>query len=109
MAQNNNAPEQDINQLLKVRREKLQDLQDNGKDPFQITKYDVTHHSQEIKDNYDTLEGKTVSIAGRMMFKRVIFLSESTDYNFSTSLKQFNCFNGVPKGRTLITPFPLPP
>ena len=55
--------EQDINQLLKVRREKLQDLQENGKDPFQITKYDVTHHSQEIKDNYDSLEGKTVTIA----------------------------------------------
>lgn len=72
MAQNNNALEQDINQLLKVRREKLQDLQENGKDPFQITKYDVTHHSQEIKDNYDELEGKTVSIAGRMMFKRVM-------------------------------------
>lgn len=72
MAQNNNAQEQDINQLLKVRREKLQDLQENGKDPFQITKYDVTHHSQEIKDNYDELEGKTVSIAGRMMFKRVM-------------------------------------
>lgn len=72
MAQNNNAPEQDINQLLKVRREKLQDLQENGKDPFRITKYDVTHHSQEIKDNYDELEGKTVSIAGRMMFKRVM-------------------------------------
>ncbi len=64
--------EQDINQLLKVRREKLQDLQENGKDPFQITKYDVTHHSQEIKDNYDSLEGKTVTIAGRMMFKRVM-------------------------------------
>ena len=72
MAQNNNGQEQDINQLLKVRREKLQDLQENGKDPFQITKYDVTHHSQEIKDNYDELEGKTVSVAGRMMFKRVM-------------------------------------
>ncbi len=72
MAQNNNAPEQDINQLLKVRREKLQELQENGKDPFQITKYDVTHHSAEIKDNYDTLEGQTVSVAGRMMFKRVM-------------------------------------
>ena len=72
MAQNNNAPEQDINQLLKVRREKLKELQENGKDPFQITKYDVTHHSQEIKDNYDELEGKSVSIAGRMMFKRVM-------------------------------------
>ena len=72
MAQNNNGQEQDINQLLKVRREKLQDLQENGKDPFQITKYDVTHHSQEIKDNYDELEGKTVSVAGRVMFKRVM-------------------------------------
>ena len=72
MAQNNNGQEQDINQLLKVRREKLQDLQENGKDPFQITKYDVTHHSQEIKDNYAELEGKIVSVAGRMMFKRVM-------------------------------------
>lgn len=72
MAQNNNPQEQDLNQLLKVRREKLQELQENGKDPFQITKYDVTNHSQEIKDNYETLEGQTVSIAGRMMFKRVM-------------------------------------
>ncbi len=63
---------QDINQLLKVRREKLAALQENGKDPFQITKYDVTHHSQEIKDNYDALEGKTVSIAGRVMSKRIM-------------------------------------
>ena len=57
---------------MKVRREKLQDLQERGKDPFQITKYDMTHHSMEIKDNFDELEGKTVSIAGRMMFKRVM-------------------------------------
>ena len=64
--------EQDINQLLKVRREKLANLQAEGKDPFVITKYDVTHHSMEIKDNYDTLEGKKVSVAGRMMFKRVM-------------------------------------
>ena len=64
--------EQDINQLLKVRREKLANLQAEGKDPFVITKYDVTHHSMEIKDNYDTLEGKEVSVAGRMMFKRVM-------------------------------------
>ena len=64
--------EQDINQLLKVRREKLENLQAEGKDPFVITKYDVTHHSMEIKDNYDTLEGKEVSVAGRMMFKRVM-------------------------------------
>ena len=64
--------EQDINQLLKVRREKLANLQAEGKDPFVITKYDVTHHSMEIKDNYDTLEGEEVSVAGRMMFKRVM-------------------------------------
>ena len=63
---------QDINQLLKVRREKLAALQEAGRDPFQITKYDVTHHSQEIKDNFDALEGKTVSIAGRVMSKRVM-------------------------------------
>lgn len=64
--------EQDINQLLKVRREKLAALQESGKDPFQITKYDVTHHSQEIKENYDALEGKKVSIAGRVMSKRIM-------------------------------------
>ena len=64
--------EQDLNQLLKVRREKLANLQSEGKNPFEITKYDVTHHSMDIKDNYDELEGKEVSIAGRMMFKRVM-------------------------------------
>lgn len=64
--------EQDINQLLKIRREKLADLQANGKDPFQIMKYDVTHHSQEIRDKFEELEGKTVSVAGRMMSKRVM-------------------------------------
>ncbi|MCM1544849.1 MAG: lysine--tRNA ligase [Ruminococcus sp.] len=63
---------QDINQLLKIRRDKLADLQANGKDPFQITKYDVTHHSTDIKDNFDEMEGKTVSVAGRMMLKRVM-------------------------------------
>lgn len=67
-----NAQEQDINQLLKVRREKLANLQEAGKDPFQITKYDVTHHSTDIKENFDELEGKTVRIAGRMMSKRVM-------------------------------------
>lgn len=66
------AQQQDVNQLLKVRREKLANLQSEGKDPFVITKYDVTKHSQEIKDNYDELEGTEVSIAGRMMFKRVM-------------------------------------
>ena len=63
---------QDVNQLLKVRREKLQELQQNGKDPFQITKYDVSHHSQEIKDQFASLENQEVTIAGRMMFKRVM-------------------------------------
>ena len=71
-AQQKNAQEPDLNQLRKVRREKLADLQNNGKDPFIITKYDQTHHSQEIKDHFDELEGKTVSIAGRMMSKRVM-------------------------------------
>ena len=69
---NQNVQEQDIHQLLKVRREKLKELQENGKDPFQITKYDVTHHSVDIKDNFDSLEGQQVSIAGRMMSKRVM-------------------------------------
>ena len=64
--------EQDINQLLKVRREKLAELQANGKDPFVITKYDVEIHSQEIKDRFEELEGKQVSVAGRMMSKRVM-------------------------------------
>ena len=64
--------EQDINQLLKVRREKLAELQENGKDPFVITKYDQTAHSADIRENYAEFEGKEVSIAGRMMSKRVM-------------------------------------
>jgi lysyl-tRNA synthetase class 2 len=64
--------EQDLNQLLKVRREKLAELQASGNDPFEITKYDVTNHSEDIKENFDALEGKTVSVAGRMMSKRVM-------------------------------------
>ncbi len=60
------------NQQIQVRHDKLQELKEAGKDPFQITSYDVTHHSQEVKDNYGELEGKTVSLAGRMMFKRVM-------------------------------------
>ncbi len=67
-----NAPEQDVNQIRKSRREKLKALQEAGKDPFLITKYDVTHHSVDIKDGYDELEGREVSVAGRMMFKRVM-------------------------------------
>ena len=70
--QQKNGQEPDLNQLRKVRREKLAELQQNGKDPFVITKYDQTHHSQEIKDSFDELEGKKVSIAGRMMSKRVM-------------------------------------
>ncbi|MCI1655008.1 MAG: lysine--tRNA ligase [Lachnospiraceae bacterium] len=71
MAKNNGQP-QDLNQILKNRREKFANLQQAGKDPFVITKYDQTHHSQEIKDRYDELEGREVSVAGRMMFKRVM-------------------------------------
>ena len=72
MAEQKKTQEQDLNQLLKVRREKLADLQANGKDPFQITKFDVTHHSMEVKNAFDELEGKTVTLAGRMMSKRVM-------------------------------------
>lgn len=68
----NKNQQQDLNQLLKVRREKLAALQEAGKDPFKITKYDISHHSQDIKDHFDELEGKSVTIAGRMMFKRVM-------------------------------------
>ena len=70
--QQKNTQEPDLNQLKKVRREKLADLQANGQDPFTITKYNQTHHSQEIKDNFGELEGKQVSVAGRMMSKRVM-------------------------------------
>lgn len=70
--QNTKVQEQDIHQLLKVKREKLANLQEAGKDPFQITKYDVTHHSTDIKNNFAQLEGKTVRIAGRVMAKRVM-------------------------------------
>ena len=68
---NSNAPrEQDVSEILKVRRDKLKALQDAGRDPFTVTKFDVTHHTQEIKDNFDALEGKPVSVAGRLMSKR---------------------------------------
>ena len=72
MAGAKNVQEQDLNQLLKIRREKLSELQAAGKDPFQITKYDVTHHSSDIKENYDTMEGQIVRVAGRVMQKRVM-------------------------------------
>ena len=72
--ENNNTPavQQDLNEILRVRREKLAELQANGKDPFQITKYDATHHSMEIKNDFEGFEGKTVSVAGRMMSKRIM-------------------------------------
>ncbi|RHQ32631.1 lysine--tRNA ligase [Clostridium sp. AF27-2AA] len=71
-AKQQNAKEPDLNQLLKVRREKLAELQAAGKDPFQITKYDVTAHSEDVKADYAEWEGKEVSVAGRMMSKRVM-------------------------------------
>ena len=64
--------EQDLNQILKVRREKLSELQANGRDPFKIVKYEVSHHSQDIKDHFEELEDQTVTVAGRMMSKRVM-------------------------------------
>ena len=70
--QNNQKSADDLNELLKIRREKLADLQAAGKDPFVITKFDVTHHSAEIKSNFGTLEGQAVTVAGRMMSKRVM-------------------------------------
>ena len=67
---NNTAPEQDLSEILKVRREKLKALQDSGKNPFFETRFDITHHAQDIKDNFDALEGQAVSIGGRLMSKR---------------------------------------
>lgn len=64
--------EAELTEVLRVRREKLAQLVEDGKDPFQITKFDVTHHSAEIKDDFDALEGKEVVVAGRMMSKRVM-------------------------------------
>ena len=61
-----------VNELIRVRREKLSELQESGNDPFEITKYDQTHHSAQIKNDLASFEGKTVSVAGRMMSKRVM-------------------------------------
>ena len=72
MAEQKNVQEQDVNQLRKVRREKLAELQAGGNDPFVITKYDMTHHSMDIKENFEEMEGQFVSIAGRIMSKRVM-------------------------------------
>ena len=70
--ENHEQTQEELNQLLKVRRDKLAELQAAGKDPFKITKYDVTVHSADVKEQYDQWEGKEVSIAGRMMSKRVM-------------------------------------
>ena len=72
MSEVNNNQAQDLSELLQIRRDKLADLQRRGKDPFKITKYDVSHHSEEVKKDVAELEGKTVSVAGRMMSKRVM-------------------------------------
>ena len=69
---NNQEQELDLNQLMKVRREKLEKLKQEGKNPFEITKYIVTHNSKQIAENYEELEGKDVTIAGRMMAKRIM-------------------------------------
>ena len=67
---NNNQPQQELNQILQIRRDKLKALQDEGRNPFEITTYDVSHHAQEVKDNFDALEGTVVSLGGRLMSKR---------------------------------------
>lgn len=72
MSENSNAPEKELSEILKIRRDKLAELQSAGKDPFVITKYTVSHHSSEIKENFDGLEGSCVSVAGRLMSKRVM-------------------------------------
>ena len=66
----NTSEQQELGELLQIRRDKLKALQDEGRDPFQITKFDVTHHTQDIKDNFDALEGTPVRVAGRLMSKR---------------------------------------
>ena len=72
MENNHTEQELDLNQLMKVRREKLDKLREEGKDPYKITKFNITHTSKEIKDNYDELEGKDVTVAGRIMAKRIM-------------------------------------
>ena len=88
--QGNQKQEPDLNQLLKVRREKLAELQANGKDPFLHTTYDVTHHSKEIKDKFDELDGKDVSVAGRMMSKRV--MGKASFCNVQDIQGQIQCY-----------------
>ena len=106
-AKQQNAKEPDLTQLLKVRREKLAELQAAGKDPFQITKYDVTVHSEDVKVNYAEYEGKEVSIAGRMMSKRGICIRKDAGN------KRTNFLKSCPYILTITHPFhsvpgPLP-
>ena len=72
MAENNNTQIADVNEQIKIRMDKLKTLQESGNDPFKITKYDVTNHTKDIKDDFDGFERKEVSIAGRLMAKRVM-------------------------------------
>ena len=65
----NQEVQQDLSEILRVRREKLRTLQEEGRDPFQVTKFEVSHHAQEIKGNFDALEGSAVTVAGRLMSK----------------------------------------
>ena len=74
----NQEQELDMNHLIKIRRDKLQELQENGNNPFDITKYNRTHTSQDVIDNYDALEGKDVCIAGRMIAKRIMGKARQT-------------------------------
>ena len=99
--QQKKAQEQDLNQLLKVRREKLTELQENGKDPFQITKYDVTHHSMEVKDAFEELEGKSVSLAGRMMSKRIMGKASFADLSDRYGRLQMYIKNSMSRNRML--------
>ena len=72
MENNNQEVEVDVNQLIQIRRDKLSKLKEEGKDPFEITKFNRTHTSKDIVENYDELEGKDVTIAGRLMAKRIM-------------------------------------
>ena len=72
MAEKNNTQMPDVNEQIKNRMDKLKTLQEEGRDPFEITKYDVTNHTQDIKEHFEDFEGKEVSIAGRLMAKRVM-------------------------------------
>ena len=85
-----NGQSQDLNQILKLRREKFQELQDSGKDPFVITKYDVTHHSTDITGHFDTMEGQTVRVAGRIMSKRV--MGKASFMHLQDKLGQVQCY-----------------